>query len=159
MSPSRILLMRHAEKPDNPRDPGLSAAGEDRANRLTQYIPQKFGSINFLFASAPSKHSVRPIATVTPLSKRISVDIDQSIADQDYPVLVDELLTLPKYQGGSILVCWHHGFLPDMAHELRAPSSVAPPRWPSDAFNLIWELDYQTGGASTPAFKEITEDF
>ena len=40
--PSRIILMRHADKPDDPDDPDLSAAGEARAEHLASYIPQAF---------------------------------------------------------------------------------------------------------------------
>src|SRR3977135_4277449 len=43
MAPSRILLMRHAEKPDDPGDPDLTEAGRARAAALARYIPATFG--------------------------------------------------------------------------------------------------------------------
>src|SRR5260370_42606508 len=76
--------MRHAEKPADDIDPGLSPEGAARAKKLATYIPQTFGSIGVLFASAPSKHSIRPIATITPLSAAIGVPINKRTADQDY---------------------------------------------------------------------------
>jgi hypothetical protein len=39
MNNGRILLMRHAEKTDDPLDPKLSVAGSDRAQKTAQYIP------------------------------------------------------------------------------------------------------------------------
>jgi hypothetical protein len=36
--PSRIILMRHADKPDDPDDPDLSAAGVERAEHISPPI-------------------------------------------------------------------------------------------------------------------------
>jgi broad specificity phosphatase PhoE len=156
--PRQILLMRHAEKPDDDTDPGLSPAGKQRASRLATYIPQSFGSIGFLFASAPSKHSIRPIATMTPLSEAIDVPIGENIADQDYPVLAREVLTDPKYAAATVLICWHHGHLPDFAEALGASPSQVGGRWDPLVFNLIWRLDYPPG-STTPTLTPITEPF
>ena len=87
MTSARILLMRHAEKPLDPRDPELSDAGKARADALARYIPQDVAKPDFLFAPAASKYSVRPIQTLTPLSERFSLPLNTGIADQDYPVL------------------------------------------------------------------------
>ena len=156
--PKLILLMRHAEKPDDPADPLLSPAGEVRAKQLATYIPQTFGAIGHLFASAPSQNSVRPIATITPLSKAIGVPINQDFADQDYPALADELLEDGAYDNASVLICWHHGHLPDFAEALGAPPIQVGGRWDPLVFNLIWRLDYAPGSA-TPAFSAITQPF
>lgn len=156
--PKQILLMRHAEKPQSFTDPGLSAAGEARAKKLATYIPKTFGTIRFLFASAPSKGSVRPIATITPLSQAIGVPINQDIADQDYFVLAHELLGHSKYEGATTLICWHHGHLPDFAEALGAPPAQVGGRWDPVVFNLIWRLDYPPG-STTAALTPITEPF
>jgi broad specificity phosphatase PhoE len=73
--------MRHAEKPDDPRDSHLSDQGRARAEKLAAYVPTDLGKPDFLFASAPSKHSMRPIETITPLSNKIRVPIDSTIVD------------------------------------------------------------------------------
>jgi hypothetical protein len=56
-----ILLMRHAERSADPLEPNLSPAGFDRAKKLASYLPATFGKPDFLFASAVSKHSRRPL--------------------------------------------------------------------------------------------------
>ncbi len=55
MTSALILLMRHAEKPLDPRDPDLSDAGKARADALARYIPQDVAKPDFLFAPAASK--------------------------------------------------------------------------------------------------------
>src|ERR1700681_1377892 len=50
--PSRIILMRHADKPDDPDDPDLSTAGVTRAQHLATYIPQTFGKPDYIIATA-----------------------------------------------------------------------------------------------------------
>src|SRR6478672_2317427 len=71
--PSRIILMRHADKPDDPDDPDLSAAGVARAEHLATYIPQIFGKPDYIIATARSKHSDRPLETVVPLARAVGV--------------------------------------------------------------------------------------
>jgi phosphohistidine phosphatase SixA len=157
MTPKQILLMRHAEKPDDVRDPNLSDAGNTRAEKLADYVPQNLGIPDFLFASAKSKHSIRSIETITPLSKEIGVPIDATIADQDFPVLADDLLTDGKFGSKLILVCWHHGFLSDLAFALGASRDHVPHHWDPLVFNLVLKLDYSTGSA--PIVTPITEPF
>jgi hypothetical protein len=118
---------------------------------------EKSGVPDFLCASAPSKHSVRPIETITPLSKKIGVSIDSTIADQDCPVLAQELLTDPKYDGKLVLICWHHGHLPELAFGLGAAGANVPNPWDPNVFNLILNLDYSKG--SKPTVTQITEPF
>ena len=43
MAPVKILIMRHAEKPDDPSDPNLSPEGQDRAKALVTWYPETFG--------------------------------------------------------------------------------------------------------------------
>jgi broad specificity phosphatase PhoE len=157
MTPKQILLMRHAEKPDDPRDPHLSDEGRARAEKLAAYVPTDLGKPDFLFASAPSGHSVRPIETVTPLSNKIGVPIDFTIADQDYPALAQELLTDPKFEGKLVLICWHHGHIPDLAFALGASGVNVPNPWDPSVFNLILNFAYSDG--PPPGVTQITEPF
>ena len=71
MAPLKSLLMRHAEKPEEPSDPHLSPEGEDRAKRLATWVPRQLGGPpDFIFAAANSEESDRPVETVTPLLKQ-----------------------------------------------------------------------------------------
>jgi broad specificity phosphatase PhoE len=156
--PRQIILMRHAEKPDDPTNPKLSPQGRMRAQQLATYIPKTFKHIDFLFAAAPSKHSVRPIETIKPLAQAIGAPINKDIADQDYPVLAHHLLTHQKYDGSLVVACWHHGHLPDLAEALGASSEAVGGRWDDAVFNLIWQLDYPPATA-VPTLIRVWEPF
>lgn len=155
MDRGQVLLMRHAEKPANPLDPDLSPDGQRRAEKLVNYIPKTFGKPAFLFASAASKHSRRPIETLTPLAQSCGLQIDESFADQDYEALAYKLTKKP-YDNNLILVCWHHGNIPPLAHALNARHGDYPNPWDPTVFNLI--LDFKFSGG-TSEVKEITEPF
>jgi phosphohistidine phosphatase SixA len=145
MDKGQILLMRHAEKADDPLNPNLSPVGRDRAQRLAQYVPGKVRQARFLFASAASKHSVRPIQTLQPLSEKIGVQIDSTFADQDYEALAHKILNDPSYDGKLVVICWHHGNIPPLAHELKAKSGDYPNPWDPKVFNLMLQFDYAHG--------------
>jgi broad specificity phosphatase PhoE len=157
MTPSRILLMRHAEKSGDPTDPDLSDAGQARAQRLADYIPATFGAPDLVFASAVSKHSARPYETVEPLAKKIGVPIDATFADQDYGALAIELLSTPRYTAKLVLICWHHGNIPSLARSLKANQGDCPDPWDPLVFNLILQLDYE--GDQAPSVTRVSENF
>jgi broad specificity phosphatase PhoE len=154
MAAKIILVMRHAEKSDDPLDPDLSPAGRARAQHLASYIPATFGQPGFLFASAVSKHSHRPIQTLEPLSLQCSVKIDASYADQDYGALAQELRENNAYDASLVIVCWHHGNIPPLMHALKAAAGDYPDPWNPAVFNLILRLD-----GSAPKVTRVTEPF
>ena len=159
MTNARILLMRHAEKSADPMDPHLSSDGYARAAKLAEYIPGTLGVPQFLFATSISKHSVRPIETIEPLSAKIGVPIDSTYADQDYGALASQLLSDQRFADASslIVVCWHHGNIPSMAHALRANAGSYPDPWDAQVFNQILVLSFS--GDDAPQVTTLTEPF
>ena len=157
IGPRLILIIRHAEKPDDRNDPDLTPTGKARAVNLANYLPRTFGTPDFLFASTRSKRSNRPIETVEPLSKKLGIPIDDSFADEDYAALAQKLLTDKKYDRKFILICWHHGHIPDLAFALGASRGRVPNPWDPTVFNLILQLEYKGSGSAVTT--EITEPF
>ena len=159
MTNARILLMRHAEKSADPMDPHLSSDGYARAAKLAEYVPDTLGVPQYLFATLISKHSVRPIETIEPLSAKIGVPIDSTYADQDYGALASQLLSDQRFAGSGsmIVVCWHHGNLPSMAHALRANAGSYPDPWDAQVFNQILVLTFS--GDDAPQVITLTEPF
>jgi broad specificity phosphatase PhoE len=156
MDLGRILLMRHAEKSDDPLDPDLSPAGQDRAKKLVRYIPATFGKPDFLIATAFSKHSHRPFETLEPLSKDCGVSIDASFADQDYGALAHEIDSNQRFNDKLVIICWHHGNIPSLAHALKANPGDYPDPWLPSVFNLILQFTYAKGGMNVI---RVTEPF
>lgn len=140
--PSRIILMRHADKPDDPDDPDLSAAGVARAEHLATYIPQTFGKPDYIIATARSKHADRPFETVEPLARAVGLSIQHDIPDKDFEDLVDEIFSDANYRGKTVVIAWHHGTLPAIAALLGAPAGSYPDPWPDDTYNVILDFRY-----------------
>lgn len=155
--PRRILLMRHAEKTGDPKDIHLSRAGVVRAERLVQYIPETFGRPDFIFAAARSKRSIRSIETMQPLATSLGLQVDHGVEDKDFGMLIERLQSDPMFRGSTVVICWHHGKLPEIAAALGAPRGSYPDPWDDKVFNLVVDLTY--GADSEPATTHVTEPF
>ena len=148
--PKTILVIRHAEKPEAEADVGLSPAGKKRAEALPHLFeksaarPDPFPTPDFIFAARASKHSDRPVATVTPLAKKLKLDVNADYPNEDYPKLVRELFSDPKYGGKTVLICWHHGSIPELASKLGAAD--VPEKWKDQVFDRVWVVTFDDKG-------------
>jgi phosphohistidine phosphatase SixA len=157
--PARILLMRHADKPDDPDDEDLSAAGAARAQHLATYIPETFGKPDVIIATAHSKHSNRPIETVTPLAQALGMPIEHDYEDKAFEDLADEIFANPAYHGKTIVICWHHGKIPELAALLGAPAGSVPDPWPEDTYNVVLDFHYDPNSGTPPTVTSVIEPF
>ena len=147
-----LLVMRHAEKLKDDGDPHLDPAGFTRAQKLVAYIPGAFGMPNAIIAAADSRHSVRPRETVTPLANSIPLPVLTPFADAQFAALAATLLDSNAFPQQLIVVCWHHGELPQLMAALGAPADSYPQSWDPKVFNLILKttLDADGSVAVTP---------
>ncbi|HUB25826.1 MAG TPA: histidine phosphatase family protein [Tepidisphaeraceae bacterium] len=141
--PKIVYIIRHAEKPDSRDDPNLTPRGYQRADVLAHLIPDRFGRPDFLWATAPSPHSSRPLETIQPLAKSLHMTILDPYAAADVAALAHDLLTKPEYSGKTILICWHHGEIPALAKALGATG--VPEAWNPQVFDRIWLLSFSAG--------------
>jgi phosphohistidine phosphatase SixA len=147
--PRQVLLIRHAEKPDDERETGLSPVGKKRAAALPELFrksdarPDPFPTPDFIIAAAASKHSNRSAETVAPLAKALNLKVDARFASEEYRDLARLLLSDRRYEGQTVLVCWHHGMLPEMAEALKARD--VPKKWPDGVFDRVWVITYENG--------------
>jgi hypothetical protein len=152
--PAQILVMRHAEKPADDTDPNLAPVGVARAKQLASYIPQTFGKPDAIFATAISKHSERPFETAKPLAKACGQVPQTPYADAEYGLLAKRLLTDEAYAGKRIVVCWHHGEIPDLMKALGAKAGDYPRPWDPAVFNLILKAEFDGGTVSVTRIQE-----
>ena len=154
--PKIILIIRHGEKvttPDGDENSGdLTPKGQARAAALATAIPKNFPHPDFIFAAANSKKSHRVVDTVTPLSNALGEPLDASFKNKEFADLARELLTDPKYDGKVVLIAWHHGHIPELAHALGA--TQAPDKWDPTVFDRVWVLTYQ---GTTPTWRDEPE--
>lgn len=147
--PARIVLMRHAEKTGDKSDPHLSSAGSARAEALTSYIPQTFGTPDFLFAARSSKSSRRPAETLEPLAAAIGRKISETHDDEEFDALVAELGDDPRYAGSFCVISWRHSDIPALAAALGAPDGSYPSPWPRDLYDRILDFTFSPAGPVT----------
>jgi broad specificity phosphatase PhoE len=138
--PKQVLVIRHAEKTGAKNDANLNPRGYERAAALPRLFPSQFDTPAFIFASRISRHSNRPIETVTPLGKSLKLAIDSRFGDQEYAALARELFSNARYYGATALVCWHHDAIPALAKALGV--THPPARWPDKRFDRVWKIEY-----------------
>ena len=154
--PKLVFIIRHGEKPGNPAvdndadGPNLSTRGYVRAAALAISIPATLPKPDFLLASQQSKHSNRPVETITPLAKALGMEINSKHADDDYAKVADDILNHPKYAGKNVFICWHHGKIPKLAEALGVSNPINP--WPGNVFDRVWKIDYSKG---KPVFQNL----
>lgn len=144
-----ILIIRHAEKPTSGVE--LSPEGQKRAEAYVGYfqrftIDGKPVKLDYLFATADSNKSHRPRLTITPLSKALGIEIDSRFPDNDFLKLAREIQNHPH--GKNILICWHHGEIPNLLSALGVdPEKLIPnAKWPEDVFGWLIQLRYDKNG-------------
>jgi hypothetical protein len=154
--PREILMIRHAEKPDEKGDPHLTSRGAARAAALPSLFlipptfptkPPTFARPDILFAAKTSGNSSRPIETITPLSRALSdLHIHDKHKDDDFQAVADEIFGSPKIFGGkTILICWHHGKMPKLARAIagktkNGDSLQIPDSIDENVFDRIWSI-------------------
>jgi len=108
-------------------------------------VQPRFPLPGFLFATKPSGSSNRPVETITPLSVALGLTIDAKHADKDYVDVATDILSHPKYVNKVVLVCWHHGKIPDLARYLGAQN--VPAKWDGTVFDRVWSIPFKDGAA------------
>jgi hypothetical protein len=150
--PARVLLIRHAEKPDDVLSTHLSEAGVKRAEALPKLFektddrPEPFPKPDFLIAARNTKNSRRPVETLAPLTKALDLKIDTGFDREEPATLVKALFGKSKYAGKTILVSWHHGEIVALAKALGVES---PPEWKDHTFDRVWDLTFDAEGKVT----------
>jgi hypothetical protein len=159
MPAAKIMLIRHAEKPEGDGGPGLmpngaenpralTLAGWKRANALVGLFNPPDGALprpplgkpSSLFASG--SESLRPKQTVAPLAATLNLSIRTFLKSQEV-----ELVAAAKKAEDPVLIAWQHEAIPDIAGLIRGGVDGVPQRWPSHVYDLVWVFDLQPSGA------------
>lgn len=144
--PSRLIIMRHAEKSGDRNDPHLSLPGRKRAEQLVHYLPATFGQPEFLMAARTSVRSRRPVETLEPLAAALSLEVRAKFADNDAPALIETLRDKKRYRGKTGVICWRHSALPRLAASLGAASGAVPASWEDDDYITIIDVTFPGNG-------------
>ena len=159
MPAAKIMLIRHAEKPNGDGGPGLMPNGVEnpraltltgwkRANALAGLFNPPDGALprpplakpRSLFASG--SESLRPKQTIAPLAAALNLSIRTFLKGQEV-----ELVAAAKKAEDPVLISWQHEADPrdrrlHPRRHRRRSAAMAGSR-----YDLVWVLDLQPSGA------------
>jgi hypothetical protein len=151
-TPAHIILIRHAEKPADSEDPHLSKAGVKRAQALVSFItrdPQmtSLGRPVAVFATQTTKddNGQRTQETVAPLATALGLSVQTPYHGKDYADLAKLILSTAAYAGKTVVVCWNHEAIPELAAALGV--TPMPPKWRGSVFDSVYVISYKKGRA------------
>jgi uncharacterized membrane protein (DUF2068 family) len=149
-APAQVILIRHADQPADPRNPHLSQAGVERAEQLVSFITTdpmmtRFGLPVAVFATRITKHGngLRTQETVAPLARVLGLPVQAPFLSEEFAALAKSVLGNPAYAGKTVLVCWNHKEIPQLAAALGVRPK--PPKWKSGVFDLVYVISYHEG--------------
>jgi hypothetical protein len=170
MSALTIMLIRHAEKPDDPSlGGGLTVEGDPDKHSLVIRGWQRAGAWAALFGSGtleadfprpdivyaadPGKPSTddgsvskRPYETILPLCERLRIKPDTKFGVGEEATMLDKVRQLT----GTVLICWEHkrivaAILPELARGQTLPH--LPTKWDGTRFDVVLRFDRAQSGA------------
>lgn len=163
--PSKIMIIRHAEKPAKEGPPyGISINGQtdsyslisqgwQRAGALARFFnPYNEGFNNsnlatpgMLYASGigPHSNSLRPQETISVVASLLKLQVNTQYLKADYTNMINDVLK----QDGVVLICWEHQDIPSIANQIPCGEEI-PQQWPGDRFDLVWVFDLEANNSS-----------
>jgi len=171
---TKILLIRHAEKPAKDSPPfGVTLKGErskeslevrgwQRAGALTHLLAPPDGRFQhaalakpqFLYASKPVKRrgSKRPLETIMPLAEKLRIEINAEYRRSEFESMLDDVFT----HKGVVLICWQREYIPEIASYILNSDKIAPAEWPEDRFDMFWVFDLESSTGKYK-FKQVPQ--
>jgi hypothetical protein len=176
--PTKIMLIRHAEKPaviDNENHLGIRSDGTEDKDSLIVRGWQRAGALCTLFGPAqagagrglavpdhiyaadPEKStesgtkSRRSKQTVSALAKLLGIQTNLDHGKGQEAAVAASVLAA----GGTVVICWSHERIPEMAREIPGGDLPATRSWPDDRFDVVWVFELGTDGRYT--FREVPQ--
>ncbi len=141
--PAQILLIRHAERPDDDSDPHLTLRGWERAMALVPFLTQTREFLTnglpvALFATriTSNDRGHRTQETLAPLARELKLPVQADYRGKDYELLAERLLGDPALRGKTVVVCWVHDSIPELVAALGVRSP--PSRWKGSVYDRVF---------------------
>jgi hypothetical protein len=166
MPASKIMLIRHAEKPsDDGSIQGVTAAGDQDPEELVvrgwqrsgalvrllaprddRFVDHHLATPRTVFASAVGRHSnsLRPQHTVLELVTLLQLALPPQYPKGDEADMVAAALAAD----GPVLIAWEHEAIPDIVNRIAGNDTTCPQKWPGARFDMVWVLDRQSASWS-----------
>ncbi|WFD35321.1 hypothetical protein MCUN1_002172 [Malassezia cuniculi] len=134
---ANIYLIRHGEKIDDDHV-GLSDEGKERAQCVKDFFSSNSYLVDYIIAQdyKPDGKRIRPYETVKPLADKLGLQVDHHCSKEDEDCVYDTIKKASKDGKRSILVCWEHSKLTDIADKL----DVNDLEYPDDRFDVVYSI-------------------
>src|ERR1051326_4049803 len=157
--PAEIVIIRHGEKPEDPKAFHLSKRGQERAKALVEFFTKneqviRHGLPAALFASrsTPHGHGQRPLETLEPTAKKLHLAIETPYESEEYAKLAAHVLHHGAYRGKTVVICWVHEHMPQLAAALGV--SPEPRKWKEHVYDMAYVITYSGGKAELETIPE-----
>ncbi len=138
-----VVIIRHAEKPDDPDSHDLSEAGRRRAEALVGFFTAP-GVIRptWIFASKGETASERMVQTALPLAHELGLTVDTRFDSERQVDETARLLADKALAGETVLAVLEHSAIPEVASDLAEMLGAAQPPgdWPDTDYSSVWVL-------------------
>lgn len=162
MPANKIMLVRHAEKPEG-KDAGVSADGKhsdeelivrgwQRSGGLVRLFAPRDGKFvdphlaqpKIIFASGIGSHSksLRPQHTVLELATVLGLTLQTKYLKGAETDLAKAAMNAT----GPVLIAWEHEAIPTIVNAIVGNATTCPQKWQGSRFDLVWVLDAKPGG-------------
>ena len=156
--PEQIIFIRHSEKDSDPVH--LSSKGYLRAGSLPAYIERMIhrgimyepDHLVAMKQKSP-KHSNRPFETVVPLSQKFDLAIQNEFEATEIDRVVASINN-PIHVGKTVLVCWAHEELSQIAKALNMPVN----KWRKNDYKTVWILTNNGKSARFQSYEMLDID-
>ena len=144
-TPSKVLITRHGDKVSGGFC--LSLQGLERASAFVHYFSDlstyQGPPITHMFAAyIGGTFTIRPKQTCQPLADYLKIPLNLSYTPTQVTEIAKEVLTNPKYDNASVLLCWEHHSIPDL---IVALGGANPGVWNDDIFDQVYILTFNKG--------------
>lgn len=146
--PAQVLIIRHGEKP--PEGNHLNVRGWERAYALVPFFQGRqdllvFGKPFAIYAMGQLREdsSLRPIETVRLLAETLKIPLITNFKHYQFPEMANEILRRSEYEGKSILICWEHKSINDIAKALGVKEDLK--KWKGAIYDRVYKLTYKNG--------------
>jgi hypothetical protein len=173
--PTKIMLIRHAERPAKVGAPyGTNPNGDRDVNSLSTVGWQRAGALVTLFDPAKrsprdsrlgvptnlfatdighGSESKREQQTIKPLASKLGLALDAKYLKQDHEQVANDVLS----SNGVVLICWDHKFIPAVANGILGNTTTVPQKWKRKRFDLVWVFGWEPSTASY-SFTQVPQE-
>jgi len=161
--PAQVMIIRHAEKYEDPNRIHLNPRGLTRARALAQFFQsdprvREYGLPAAIVAQRPSKKkkAVRCQETVAPLARATGQQVITRFAYGEVTALVNWLRAGREWDSKSVLICAEHTDIVHMAKALGVPH-VGEVVWPHETYDRVWLIDFSPEDGTVTRFQNIAQ--